>query len=66
LVRDFVQLEDCPLAGLRHANHEQRAATRSVAESGRLRLVRGRLTIAEPSLLIADTILGALMRAVDP
>ncbi len=33
---------------------------------GNLLSANGRLTIAEPSLLITDTILGALMRAVDP
>lgn len=34
--------------------------------SGHLLSTDGRLTISEPSLLIADTILGGLMRAVDP
>jgi len=44
------------LAAVAHA-HEQ---------SGHLLSTGGRWTICEPSLLIADTILGALMRAVDP
>lgn len=42
------------------------AAARECEQAGHLHVEHGRWIISEPSLLIADTIIGRLMRAIDP